>query len=124
MLVLNQHLLNKNLYFNSVKLTNKYLKNCLIKGYSTQLTSRSNSIINPNKLNINYNAFNTNKSLLISKNLNFTRSSTTSTGESKSIKAFVKPYMELARVDKPIGTMLLLWPCGKLHIFIVNFLKH
>ncbi|KAI9296146.1 4-hydroxybenzoate polyprenyl transferase [Neoconidiobolus thromboides FSU 785] len=23
----------------------------------------------------------------------------------------LKPYMELARMDKPIGTMLLLWPC-------------
>lgn len=28
-------------------------------------------------------------------------------------KDFLGPYMELARVDKPIGTMLLLWPCGK-----------
>jgi hypothetical protein len=23
----------------------------------------------------------------------------------------VQPYMRLARLDKPIGTMLLLWPC-------------
>lgn len=25
----------------------------------------------------------------------------------------IKPYLELTRIDKPIGTWLLYWPCGK-----------
>ncbi|KAJ9058268.1 Para-hydroxybenzoate--polyprenyltransferase, mitochondrial precursor (PHB:polyprenyltransferase) [Entomophthora muscae] len=30
----------------------------------------------------------------------------------KKPDSFIAPYLQLARVDKPIGTMLLLWPCG------------
>lgn len=26
----------------------------------------------------------------------------------------IKPYLELTRIDKPIGTLLLYWPCGEL----------
>lgn len=29
---------------------------------------------------------------------------------------WTKPYLQLARVDKPIGTWLLYWPCGKIII--------
>lgn len=25
----------------------------------------------------------------------------------------LKPYLELTRIDKPIGTLLLYWPCGE-----------
>jgi hypothetical protein len=25
----------------------------------------------------------------------------------------IKPYLELTRIDKPIGTLLLYWPCGE-----------
>lgn len=29
----------------------------------------------------------------------------------------MKPYLELARTDKPIGSFLLFWPCGNLIIY-------
>ena len=31
--------------------------------------------------------------------------------ESNLIPASIKPYLYLARVDKPVGTYLLMWPC-------------
>lgn len=27
----------------------------------------------------------------------------------------IRPYLELTRIDKPIGTLLLYWPCGTFH---------
>jgi hypothetical protein len=36
----------------------------------------------------------------------------------------IKPYLDLTRIDKPIGTLLLYWPCGepRLHAFnMTNF---
>lgn len=33
---------------------------------------------------------------------------------SLAVPAAVRPYFELARLDKPIGTWLLYWPCGTL----------
>lgn len=51
-------------------------------------------------------------------NANSSTSATTTTttptswiDESKVIPSSVKPYLHLARVDKQVGTMLLLWPC-------------
>lgn len=32
----------------------------------------------------------------------------------------VKPYLELIRIDKPIGTLLLYWPCGKFCLFSMS----
>ena len=29
-----------------------------------------------------------------------------------SLPTFVQPYLRLARLDRPIGTWLLFWPCG------------
>jgi len=37
--------------------------------------------------------------------------SSTSSSMVRSLSPKIQPYAELARLDKPIGTMLLLWPC-------------
>lgn len=32
----------------------------------------------------------------------------------------IRPYLQLTRIDKPIGTMLLFYPCGKLFFYLVQ----
>ena len=34
---------------------------------------------------------------------------------------WIHPYLSLARLDKPIGTWLLFWPCGKKYSQFLEF---